>query len=173
MGLLFLFGVTLKWAPLSHAYSVGMQPGFNLPFVADVAAHLVLPVISIVLVSVGGWMLQMRNTMISTNSEDYILMAEAKGLRTSRIMLRYGAQNAMLPAVTSIGMSVGFIVGGAMLTEVVFAYPGVGFQLFASVQALDYPLMQGLFLTITIAVLAANFLIDIVYVRLDPRVRVS
>lgn len=173
MGLLFLFGVTLKWAPLSHAYSVGMQPGFNLPFVADVAAHLVLPVISIVLVSVGGWMLQMRNTMISTNSEDYILMAEAKGLRTSRIMLRYGARNAMLPAVTSIGMSVGFIVGGAMLTEVVFAYPGVGFQLFASVQALDYPLMQGLFLTITIAVLAANFLIDIVYVRLDPRVRVS
>lgn len=173
MGLLFLFGITLKWAPLSHAYSVGLLPGPNFAFIADVAAHLVLPVLSIVLVSVGGWMLQMRNTMISTNSEDYILMAEAKGLRTSRIMLRYGARNAMLPAVTSIGMSVGFIVGGAMLTEVVFAYPGVGFQLFASVQALDYPLMQGLFLTITIAVLAANFLIDIVYVRLDPRVRVA
>lgn len=171
MGLLYVFGITLGWAPLSHAYSVGLQPSFSFEFIADVAAHLVLPALSIVLVSIGGWMLAMRNTMIATNSEDYILMAEAKGLRPSRIMFAYSARNAMLPAVTNVGMSIGFIVGGALLTEVVFAYPGVGYQLMAAVQGLDYPLMQGMFLTITGAVLLANFLIDIIYVRLDPRVR--
>ncbi len=173
MGLLWVFGVIMGVAPLRHAFSVGLTPGWNLTFVSDVAAHLVLPALSIVLVSIGGWMLAMRNTMIATNSEDYILMAEAKGLHPSRIMLRYAARNAMLPAVTNIGMSIGFIVGGALLTEVVFAYPGVGYQLLAAVQGLDYPLMQGMFLTITAAVLIANFLIDIIYVRLDPRVRVS
>jgi len=173
MGLLYVFGIGLGWAPLSHAFSVGLQPSFSGVFISDVAAHLIMPALSIVFVSIGGWMLAMRNTMIGTNSEDYILMAEAKGLRPSRIMFAYASRNAMLPAVTNIGMSIGFIVGGALLTEVVFAYPGVGYQLMAAVQGLDYPLMQGMFLTITGAVLLANFLIDIIYVRLDPRVRVS
>lgn len=173
MGLLYLFGVTLGWFPLRHAFSVGATPEFSLAFIGDVAYHLFLPATSIVLVSIGGWMLGMRNTMISTNAEDYITMAEAKGLRPNRIMLNYAARNAMLPSVTAFGMSLGFIVGGALLTEVVFAYPGVGYQLLSAVQNLDYPLMQGLFLTITTAVLVANFLVDIVYVRLDPRVRVS
>lgn len=173
MGALYLFGIVLGWAPLRHAYSVGTQPEWTLDFVGDVAVHLILPALSIVLVSLGGWMLAMRNTMISTNAEDYIVMAEAKGLSTNRIMFRYAARNAMLPSVTNIGMSLGFIVGGALLTEVVFAYPGVGYQLLSAVQGLDYPLMQGMFLTITAAVLIANFLIDIIYARLDPRVRVS
>ncbi|MFT4235012.1 MAG: ABC transporter permease [Microbacterium sp.] len=173
MGSLYLFGITLGIAPLRHAFSVGLTPSWSPVFISDVAAHLILPALSIVVVSVGGWMLAMRNTMITTNSEDYIVMAEAKGLRPGRIMMRYAARNAMLPAVTNIGMSLGFIVGGALLTEVVFAYPGVGYQLMAAVQGLDYPLMQGMFLTITTAVLLANFLIDIIYVRLDPRVRVA
>lgn len=173
MGALWLFGVTLGWFPLRHAFSVGTVPEFSLAFLADVAYHLVLPALTIVLVSVGGWMLGMRNTMIATNAEDYIVMAEAKGLKPNRIMLRYAARNAMLPSVTAFGMSLGFVVGGALLTEVVFAYPGVGYQLLSAVQNLDYPLMQGLFLTITTAVLAANFLVDILYVRLDPRVRVN
>jgi peptide/nickel transport system permease protein len=171
MGALYLFGVILGWSPLRHAFSDGVEPGFTWEFLSDVGAHLVLPALTIVLVSIGGWMLGMRNTMIATNSEDYITMAEAKGLRPGRIMLRYAARNAMLPSVTSFGMSLGFVVGGAMLTEVVFAYPGVGYQLLNAVQGLDYPLMQGLFLTITAAVLLANFLVDILYVRLDPRVR--
>jgi peptide/nickel transport system permease protein len=171
MGALYLFGVILGWSPLRHAFSDGLEPGFTWEFIADAGAHLVLPALTIVLVSVGGWMLGMRNTMIATNSEDYITMAEAKGLRPGRIMLRYAARNAMLPSVTSFGMSLGFVVGGALLTEVVFAYPGVGYQLLNAVQGLDYPLMQGLFLTITAAVLMANFLVDILYVRLDPRVR--
>jgi len=171
MGALYLFGVILGWSPLRHAFSDGVEPGFTWEFLSDVGAHLVLPALTIVLVSIGGWMLGMRNTMIATNSEDYITMAEAKGLRPRRIMFRYAARNAMLPSVTSFGMSLGFVVGGAMLTEVVFAYPGVGYQLLNAVQGLDYPLMQGLFLTITAAVLLANFLVDILYVRLDPRVR--
>ena len=171
MGALYLFGVMLGWSPLRHAFSDGVEPGFTWEFIGDVGAHLVLPALTIVLVSIGGWMLGMRNTMIATNSEDYITMAEAKGLRPGRIMLRYAARNAMLPSVTSFGMGLGFVVGGAMLTEVVFAYPGVGYQLLNAVQGLDYPLMQGLFLTITAAVLLANFLVDILYVRLDPRVR--
>jgi peptide/nickel transport system permease protein len=171
MGALYLFGVILGWSPLRHAFSDGVEPGFTWEFLSDVGAHLVLPALTIVLVSIGGWMLGMRNTMIATNSEDYITMAEAKGLRPGRIMFRYAARNAMLPSVTSFGMSLGFVVGGAMLTEVVFAYPGVGYQLLNAVQGLDYPLMQGLFLTITAAVLLANFLVDVLYVRLDARVR--
>ncbi|TPV50120.1 ABC transporter permease [Pseudarthrobacter phenanthrenivorans] len=171
MGALYLFGVVLGWFPIRHAFTDGLQPGFTWEFIGDVGAHLVLPALTIVLVSIGGWMLGMRNTMIATNSEDYITMAEAKGLRPGRIMLRYAARNAMLPSVTSFGMGLGFVVGGALLTEVVFAYPGVGYQLLNAVQGLDYPLMQGLFLTITAAVLLANFLVDILYVRLDPRVR--
>jgi peptide/nickel transport system permease protein len=173
MGALYLFGVALGWFPLRHAFSAGSSPAWSGDFVADAALHLVLPAVTIVVVSVGGWMLAMRNTMIATNAEDYIVMAEAKGLRPGRIMFRYAARNAMLPAVTSFGMSLGFVVGGALLTEVVFAYPGVGYQLLAAVQGLDYPLMQGIFLTITAAVLLVNFLVDIVYVRLDPRVRAS
>jgi peptide/nickel transport system permease protein len=173
MGALFLFGATLGWFPLNHAFSSGLVPSFSLHFVSDVLHHLVLPALTIVLVSVGGWMLGMRNAMSTTLSEDYIIFAEAKGLHPGRIMMRYAARNAMLPAVTSLGMSIGFVVGGALLTEVVFAYPGVGFQLISAVGSLDYPLMQGIFLTITTAVLLANFCVDLVYVRLDPRVRVS
>jgi len=173
MGALYIFGLVLGWAPMRHAFSVGSAPGWNAEFITDVGTHLFLPALTIVLVSIGGWMIAMRNTMIATSAEDYITMAEAKGLRPGRIMMRYAARNAMLPAATAFGMSLGFVIGGALLTEVVFAYPGVGYQLLAAVQGLDYPLMQGIFLTITAAVLVANFLVDIVYVRLDPRVRVS
>lgn len=173
MGALYLFGVNLGWFPLRNAYTVGTTPSFTLPFIGDVLWHLVLPALTIVLVSIGGWMLSMRNTMIATTAEDYITMATAKGLKPRRIMFNYAARNAALPAVTSFGMAFGFIVGGALLTEVVFAYPGVGYQLISAVGALDYPLMQGIFLTITGAVLLANFLVDIVYVLIDPRVRVS
>ena len=173
MGALYLFGVTLGWFPIRHAFSDTIEPSLSWAFMSDVGMHLVLPALTIVLVSVGGWMLGMRNTMIATDAEDYITMAEAKGLRPGRIMFRYAARNAMLPSVTSFGMSLGFVVGGALLTEVVFAYPGVGYQLLNAVQGLDYPLMQGLFLTITAAVLLANFLVDILYVRLDPRVRAN
>lgn len=173
MGAVYLFGILLGWAPLGHATTPGMAPGWSWAYISDVVSHLVLPALTIVLVSVGGWMLGMRNTMIATVADDYIVSARARGLRNGTIMLKYAARNALLPSVTAIGMSLGFVVGGALLTEVVFAYPGLGYQLLTSVQTLDYPLMQGIFLTITAAVLVANFLVDLLYVRLDPRVRTT
>ncbi len=130
-----------------------------------------IPAGTIVLVSVGGWVLSMRNAMISTLSEDYVTMAEAKGLPQRRVMFSYAARNAMLPNLTQFGMALGFVIGGSLITEIVFAYPGLGYQLITSVGRLDYPLMQGIFLMITLAVLAANLIVDLLYVRLDPRVR--
>jgi len=119
----------------------------------------------------GGWMLGMRNNMIGVLSQDFIVMAEAKGLRDRRVMLTYAARNAILPSLTGFAMSLGFVLGGALLTEIVFSYPGLGFVLLNAVNARDYPLMQGIFLLITMAVLLANLLVDVLYVVLDPRAR--
>jgi peptide/nickel transport system permease protein len=168
---LYFLGFKTGWFPLRHAYSDRISPAWSLEFVLSVLKHLILPAGTIVLVSIGGWILAMRNTMIGTIAEDYIMMAEAKGLDERRIMFRYAARNALLPNITGFGMALGFIVSGALLTETVFSYPGLGNQLIIAVRSLDYPLMQGIFLMITFAVLAANLLVDILYVRLDPRVR--
>jgi peptide/nickel transport system permease protein len=168
---LFYLGYQWDFFPVRHAYDVNLSPGWDLDYVWSITTHLVLPAATIVVVSIGGWLLGMRNTMIATLAEDYITMAEAKGLAQRRIMFTYAARNALLPNVTAFGMALGFVISGALLTEVVFAYPGLGYQLVTSVNALDYPLMQGLFLMITFAVLAANLLVDLLYVRLDPRVR--
>jgi peptide/nickel transport system permease protein len=170
---LFFLGFKLGWFPMSHAYSDFISPGFTWEYIGSVMYHMVLPAGTIILVSVGGWMMGMRSTMISTLNEDYIIMAEAKGLSQRTVMFQYAMRNAILPNITQFGMSIGFILAGQLLTEMVFAYPGLGFYLVRSVTTLDYPLMQALFLMITMAVLAANFLVDILYVQLDPRVRVS
>lgn len=168
---LFFLSFQFNWFPLRHAYADTLAPAMTLEFVGSVAKHLVLPAGTILLVSVGGWVLGMRNTMIAILAEDYITMAEAKGLSQRRIMFRYAARNALLPNVTAFGMALGFILSGALLTEIVFSYPGLGYQLLQAVRNLDYPLMQGIFLMITFAVLGANLLVDLLYVRLDPRVR--
>ena len=171
MAALFFLAFYLGWFPLRHAYSDELAPGANLTFAASILYHLVLPAGTILLVTVGGWTLGMRNTMIGVLSEDYITMAEAKGLPQRRVMFNYAARNALLPNITALGMSLGFVLGGQIVVESVFAYPGVGYQLIKAVTNLDYPLMQGLFLMITFAVLGANLIIDLLYVRLDPRVR--
>ncbi|MFT7581661.1 MAG: peptide/nickel transport system permease protein, partial [Myxococcota bacterium] len=129
------------------------------------------PVTSIVLATLGGWMLSMRNVMVSVLGDDYIRMARAKGLKPRRVMLRYAARNALLPNVTGFGMALGFVLGGSLLTEIVFSYPGMGYLLIQAVRNQDYPLMQGIFLMITFAVLIANWLVDLVYLWLDPRTR--
>ncbi len=167
----FILGIKLNWLPVSHSYNIDLLPAFSWPFIGDVALHAVLPVATIVTVSVGNWLIVMRSTMISVLSEDYITMAIAKGLSPLRIALNYGARNALLPVTTTAGVAVGFIVSGALLTEVVFSYSGVGYLLFTAVEGLDYPLIQGLLLIITVGVLAANLLVDWIYVLLDPRVR--
>ena len=170
---LFFLGFTLKWFDLGHAYSDKVFPGWTWAFISSIATHLVMPAGSVILVSVGGWLIGMRSTMISVLAEDYIVMAEAKGLSQWQVMFQYAMRNAILPNFTQFGMSIGFILSGLILTELVFSYPGLGFYLVRSVQAHDYPLMQALFLMITLAVLGANLIVDLLYVRLDPRVRVE
>lgn len=168
---LYFLGFEWGWFPLRHAYSVDLSPAWSVEFAGSVLYHLILPAASLVIVAIGGWVLGMRNTMISTLSEDYVTMAEAKGLPQRRVMFNYAARNALLPNLTAFGMQLGFILGGALLTEVVFSYPGLGYQLLGAVRNLDYPLMQGIFLIITFSVLGANLIVDLLYVRLDPRVR--
>jgi peptide/nickel transport system permease protein len=170
---LFFLGFKMGWFPLSHAYSDFISPSFSWAFISSVGLHMILPAGTIILVSIGGWMMGMRSTMVGVLAEDYIIMAEAKGLPEWIIMYQYAMRNAILPNITQFGMSIGFIVAGQLLTEMVYSYPGLGFYLVRSVTTKDYPLMQALFLMITLAVLAANFLVDILYVRLDPRVRVN
>jgi peptide/nickel transport system permease protein len=157
--------------PTGHAYADTLSPSFSLEFIGSVLQHLILPASVLVLASMGGWAIGMRNVMVSVLAEDYITMAEAKGLKQNRIMFWYAARNALLPSVTSFGIALGFVLGGLILIEQIFSYPGLGFLLIRAVSSLDYPLMQGLFLNITIAVLVANFIVDILYTRLDPRVR--
>lgn len=171
LGLLYVLSVRFGIFPASHAYEAGLEPGFNLEFLGSVAQHMFLPALVMVLVSIGGWALGMRNVMISVLAEDYITMAEAKGLSQSRIMFGYAARNAMLPSITGFGIALGFLLSGQILIETVFSYPGLGYLMVGAVGSRDYPLMQGLFLLITVAVLLANFLVDIVYAWLDPRVR--
>ncbi len=168
---LFLLGFKYDMFPLRHAYEDGLSPEWSLEFIRSVFTHLILPAGTIILVSVGGWMLGMRNAMISVLAEDYITMADAKGLSDRRVMFRYAARNAMLPSVTAFGMALGFVISGALVTEVVFSYPGLGYSLLTAVRNLDYPLMQGIFLMITLAVLVAFLIVDLLYIRLDPRVR--
>jgi peptide/nickel transport system permease protein len=171
---LYFLGFHWGFFPLSHAYSDDLSKDWLDPqFLLSVGTHLILPAGTVVLVSIGGWLLGMRNTMISVLAEDYITMAQAKGLSQRRIMFAYAARNALLPNVTAFGMALGFVISGALVTEIVFAYPGLGYSLITAVRNLDYPLMQGIFLMITFAVLAANLIVDLLYVRLDPRVRGS
>ncbi len=168
---LYLFAYVLNWFPLNGGYATSTTIGWNSDFLLSALYHGLLPAFTIVVASIAGWMLGMRNTMITTMTEDYVLLAEAKGLSERRVMLSYAARNAILPNVTGFALSLGFVIGGALLTEVVFSYPGIGFALLQAAQNSDYPLLQGIFLLIAVAVLGANFIADLVYVVLDPRVR--
>jgi peptide/nickel transport system permease protein len=169
---LYIFSYLLNWFPLSGGYdSANIDPGWSFEFVGSVVQYAFLPALTLVIASLAGWMLTMRNSMITTLSEDYVLMAKAKGLSQGRIMFRYAARNAVLPNITGFAIAIGVIVGGQLLTEMVFSYPGIGYALFQAVNQQDYAMIQAIFLIITLAVLGANFLADMLYVVLDPRVR--
>jgi peptide/nickel transport system permease protein len=166
------FAFRQSWFPIGHSYDLKLKVDWlNGEFLLSVVKHTLLPMTTIILTAIGGWMLGMRNNMIGVLAEDHIVMAQAKGLSDRRVMLSYAARNAILPSLTGFAMSLGFVVGGALVVEIVFAYPGLGFTLLNAVNGRDYPLMQGIFLMITMAVLLANFLADIAYVVLDPRAR--
>jgi peptide/nickel transport system permease protein len=173
VGMMFIliFGLKLQWLPWSGGADLTSTPGWNPGYIGSVLQHAILPALALLLTTIGTWTLTMRNNMVTTLAEDYVRMARAKGLRSSRIMLDYAARNAILPNLTGFAMSLGFVVGGAILIEYVFNYPGVGYMLLQAVENEDYPLMQALFLLITVAVLVAILLADIATAIFDPRTR--
>lgn len=173
LGLLAIavFSVNLGWFPIGKAYGVGVSPELTPEFVGQVVRHGTLPALTIVVASLGGWMLGMRNMMLTVLDEDYVTVAQAKGMPSSRVLWRYAARNAVLPQIQSFALSIGFIVGGTIVMEMVFSYPGVGKLLLDATNAKDYALMQGVFLVITLSVLVANVLADVAYAFLDPRTR--
>ncbi|MFF5294523.1 ABC transporter permease [Paractinoplanes globisporus] len=157
--------------PSSGGFDSELVPAWDQYFIPSAIQHSLLPALTILVSSVSGWILGMRNMMVTVSSEDYITVAHAKGLPERRVALSYAARNALLPSVSGFALALGFIVGGTLLVEIVFSYPGLGFTLLQAVGAKDYPLMQGIFLIITIAVLVANLLADVAYLLLDPRTR--
>ncbi len=170
--LIELLAVKLHWFPIAQGYNGEvLVPGWDWSFIASAIDHSLLPAFTIVITSMAGWMLQMRNVMITTIGEDYVLAAQAKGLPNRRVVFTYAARNALLPQLQGFGLALGFVVSGALVMEIVFSYPGIGLLLLNSVSSNDYPVMQACFLIITFAVLLANLIIDLVLVFVDPRVR--
>jgi peptide/nickel transport system permease protein len=169
--LLYLLAFKLGWFPIKGGYSDGSTPNWSFSFAGDAIRHSVLPAVTLAVTTLSGWVLGMRNNMINTLGEDYVTFAEANGLRGRTVALLYAARNALLPNVTAFGLQLGAVVSGSVLVEGVFSYPGIGGLLFTSVTNHDFPLMQALFLVITLSMLVAIFIVDLLYVRLDPRVR--
>ena len=164
-------GTLLKWFPSLFGYDIyAATPGMNWPYVASIIAHAILPVATVVLASMAGFILAMRNQMVTTMDEDFVLVATAKGLPTARVVW-YAARNALLPVVSNFTIAISLVVAGQILVEIVFNYPGIGFHLFDALGKLDYSLVQGIFVVITLVVLAANLLADVIYVMIDPRAR--
>jgi peptide/nickel transport system permease protein len=173
-------GILLAWAlgsvaglfPIAGGYSFDVEPSFTLAFLADLAWHWFLPFASLFLVGVGGWAIGMRNMIIYELEADYCHYLEALGA-PRRLVRRYAFRNALLPQLTGLALALGVIVAGALVTEIVFSYPGLGYLILQAINNQDFFLIQGAFLFIIIGVLLANFLIDVVYVLVDPRTRVG
>lgn len=168
--LLDVFAFRLNWLPMLGGYSAGTVPSLSPGFVADVVGHTFLPGLSILLAGLGTWAVGMRAMMIGVQGEDFMLMAEAEGLKGSTIFLRYALRNAMLPQMTSLGLALGQILSGAVLVEVVFGYPGIGTVLYHAIRDFDYFVIQGVVLTVIVAISFGTLVLDLVYPLLDPRI---
>jgi peptide/nickel transport system permease protein len=168
---MWVFVFRFQVFPLMGGYSAGTFPGPRLDFALDILHHSVLPALSIVLVSMGSWGLLTRGLVVTTLGEDFILFAEAKGLRTRTLFFRYGLRNALLPQVTALGLSLGQIVSGGVLVEQLFAYPGIGRLLSISIRESDYNLMGGVVFVIILGVSLATLILDLAYPLIDPRIR--
>jgi peptide/nickel transport system permease protein len=168
---LLLFSITWHWLPSGFGYDNTDTIGWTWSYISDFLLHAILPALTILVTSIGGWILTMRNNMITTLAEDYVQMAHGKGLSPLRVMLDDAGRNAILPNLTGFAMSLGFVVSGAILVEYVFSYPGLGYLLLDAVQNEDFALMQTLFLLITVAVLVAVLAVDFMTLALDPRTR--
>ncbi|WP_240233461.1 ABC transporter permease [Devosia lacusdianchii] len=169
--MLFVFGYSLGWFPNGYAADPMLDPAFSWGYISSVLHHGALPMFTMVIVLTGGFAVTMRNNMINLLGEDYIVMGRAKGLSENRVMLWYAARNALLPTVSSLAISIGTILGGSLVTEVVFNYPGLGNTLYQAILARDYPVIQGQLLIMTAAMLVSNFVVDLSYVLLDPRLK--
>jgi peptide/nickel transport system permease protein len=172
--LVLVFGQTgtmLKWFPSLFGYDIfAVAPGFNLPFLESVAGHAILPGATVILASMAGFILSIRNQMMTTLDDDFVLVAEAKGLPTLTVVW-YAVRNALLPVVSNFTIALSLVVAGQILVEIVFNYPGIGFHLYDALGKLDYTLVQGIFVVITLVVLGANLIADAIYVAIDPRAR--
>jgi peptide/nickel transport system permease protein len=168
--LMYLLAFQVPLLPIFGGYSPGATPTLSFAFVGDVLAHAILPALSIVLVSTGGWALGMRGMMVTTMGEDYVTFAEAKGLADMTIFLRYCVRNAILPQVTALALALGQILSGAVLVEVIFGYPGIGALLFQAIRENDHFLIQGIVFTVIVALGFATFVLDVIYPWLDPRI---
>jgi peptide/nickel transport system permease protein len=170
--LVYIFAYLLGIFPISGGYTTGIFPSFTIEFIRDLIWHSILPALSIILSSLGWWYLSMRSLILVAKNEDYILFDKAKGLNSRQMML-HAFKNSLLPQVTGLALSLGNIVGGSLLTEVIFAYPGIGWLLYTAVVNLDYPLIQGITLIISISVCFAATVIDLIYPLIDPRIKVE
>src|SRR5579885_3595263 len=169
----YFFGLKLGWFPIQHAYDSGIVPGFDWTFLTSALRHAELPILVIVAAYTGGWVLNMRTVMINTIGEDYVAMAQAKGLRDRRVMTRYAGRNAILPPLNGFANQFAAAVGGLVFIEYVFSYPCAGLTLQQAALGSDYPLTQALLLVFALCVIASNFVMDLLNFLLDPRVRAS
>jgi peptide/nickel transport system permease protein len=171
--MLYLFGLKFGWFPISHAYGDNVTPGWSWSFIGSAIHHGILPALVIVIAYAGGWVLNMRSVMVNTMAEDYVAMAQAKGLRDRRVMTRYAARNAILPPLNGFAAQFATAVGGVIFVELVFSYPGAGYTLQQAATGNDYPLTQALLLVFSVCPIVANFLMDLANLVLDPRVRAA
>ena len=169
----YFLGLKLGWFPIQHAYDNGLTPSFSWPFISSAVRHAELPALVILAAFTGGWVINMRTVMINTIGEDYVQVGFAKGLKDRRVMTSYAGRNAILPPLNGFAAQFATAVGGVVVIEFVFSYPGAGLTLQQAVLGNDYPLSQALLLVLSLCVIGANFLMDILNLILDPRVRTS
>jgi len=168
--IIFIFAFRLHWLPATGGYGREVDPGWNLPFIRSVISHAILPLVSIVLTSMGGWALGMRGLMIGVNNEDYFLLAQAKGLSPARVFFRYGIRNAILPALTAFALGLGTLIGGSTLVEWIFAYPGTGYFLYRAIMTQDYTVIQTITNLMIVITASGVLVLDLLYPLIDPRI---
>lgn len=168
--LVYFLAIRLPLFPAAGGYQFGSELRLNLETALDVAHHAFLPAMSIIIAGIGIWALEMRGMMISILGEDYVTLAEVKGLKEKRIFIWYGMRNGLLPMVTALALRLGYIVAGAILVEMIFSYPGIGFKLFQAVQSKDYFVIQGIVLVLIFAIAFVMLVLDLIYPLIDPRI---
>lgn len=171
--LLVIFAFSLNWFPINGAYDSNLDPGFNIPFILSILHHAFLPIITYIITTLGTWALTMKGSAVNVLGEDYINAAFIRGVSDKRIMKNYVKKNAMLPLITALAVNFGFMLGGSPLIENIFSYPGMGYYIGQATGQRDFTLMQGLLLVTSLSVIVANLIADLVYYKLDPRVKIE